>query len=92
MARRRADGLGRVPAVEVLIRLDDGLGRATESAEFLRPAARYQMMPQIDRWVINAALAAISTGEIKLPAHRSCAINLSGQSLGDDEILEFIEE
>jgi diguanylate cyclase (GGDEF)-like protein/PAS domain S-box-containing protein len=78
------------PAVEVLIRLHDGLGRAADSAEFLRPAARYQMMPQIDRWVINAALAAISGGEIKLPTHRSCAINLSGQTLGDEAFLGFV--
>ena len=78
------------PAIEVLIRLDDGLGRATNSAEFLRPAERYQMMPQIDRWVVNAALAAIGSGEIKLPAHRSCAINLSGQTLGDESFLGFV--
>ena len=78
------------PAVEVLIRLPDGRGRSTESAEFLRPAERYQMMPQIDRWVINATLAAMSSGEIKLPAHRSCAINLSGQTLGDEAILGFV--
>ncbi len=84
---------GRVesgPAVEVLIRLPDGRGRSTDSAEFLRPAERYQMMPQIDRWVINATLGAISGGEIKLPAGRSCAINLSGQTLGDESILGFV--
>jgi diguanylate cyclase (GGDEF)-like protein/PAS domain S-box-containing protein len=78
------------PAVEVLIRLNDGLGHAPESAEFLRPAERYQMMPQIDRWVINATLAAISGGEIKLPTNRSCAINLSGQTLGDEAFLGFV--
>jgi diguanylate cyclase (GGDEF)-like protein/PAS domain S-box-containing protein len=78
------------PAVEVLIRLNDGRGRSTDSAEFLRPAARYQMMPQIDRWVINATLAAISGGEIKLAGHRSCAINLSGQTLGDEAFLGFV--
>ncbi len=78
------------PSVEVLIRLNDGQSRATNSAEFLRPAERYQMMPQIDRWVINASLAAISSGEIKLPAHRSCAINLSGQTLGDEAFLGFV--
>jgi diguanylate cyclase (GGDEF)-like protein len=78
------------PAVEVLIRLDDGHGRATDSAEFLRPAARYQMMPQIDRWVINATLTAISGGEIKIPSNRSCAINLSGQTLGDEAFLGFV--
>jgi diguanylate cyclase (GGDEF)-like protein len=84
---------GRVesgPAVEVLIRINDGQSRTKNSAEFLRPAERYQMMPQIDRWVINASLAAISSGEIKLPAHRSCAINLSSQTLGDEAFLGFV--
>jgi len=78
------------PAIEVLIRLNDGRGRSTDSAEFLRPAERYQMMPQIDRWVINATLGAISGGEIKLSGHRSCAINLSGQTLGDEAFLGFV--
>ncbi|MGI9237925.1 MAG: EAL domain-containing protein [Woeseiaceae bacterium] len=78
------------PSVEVLVRLQDGQSRATNSAEFLRPAERYQMMPQIDRWVINAALAAISSGEIKLTAQRSCAINLSSQTLGDESFLGFV--
>ncbi|MDH3304062.1 MAG: EAL domain-containing protein [Gammaproteobacteria bacterium] len=78
------------PSVEVLIRLNDGHGRTRNTAEFLRPAERYQMMPQIDRWVINASLAAISGGEIKLPTQRSCAINLSGQTLGDEAFLGFV--
>jgi diguanylate cyclase (GGDEF)-like protein len=80
------------PAVEVLIRLDDAIGRASDNAEFLRPAERYQLTPQIDRWVVNATLAAISSGEIKLSAHRSCAINLSGQTLGDEAFLSFVVE
>jgi diguanylate cyclase (GGDEF)-like protein/PAS domain S-box-containing protein len=78
------------PAVEVLIRMEAGPGRSTDSAQFLKPAARYQMMPQIDRWVVRTTLAAISGGEIKLPANRSCAINLSGQTLGDESFLGFV--
>ncbi len=78
------------PAVEVFIRLPDGRGRSADTAEFLRPAERYQLMPQIDRWVINATLAAISGGEIKVPSGRNCAINLSGQTLGDESILGFV--
>jgi len=78
------------PAVEVLIRLTDSRGKPTTDAEFLRPAERYQMMPQIDRWVVNATLAAISSGEIKLSAKRSCAINLSSQTLGDESFLGFV--
>ena len=78
------------PSVEVLIRLTDGRGQSNDSAEFLRPAERYQMMPQIDRWVVNTTLGAIASGEIKLSARRSCAINLSSQTLGDEAFLGFV--
>ena len=47
-------------------------------------------MPQIDRWVVNATLAAISGGEIRLPGGRSCAINISGQTLADEGFLGFV--
>ncbi|HNP37064.1 MAG TPA: EAL domain-containing protein [Woeseiaceae bacterium] len=78
------------PAVEVLIRLPDERGRTADTAEFLRPAERYQLMPQIDRWVVNATLTAIASGKIKLAGNRSCAINLSGQTLADEAFLGFV--
>jgi len=80
------------PAVEVLIRMPDERGRPGVSADFLRSAERYQLMPQIDRWVVNAVLAAINAGEIKLASGRSCAINISGQTLGDESFLSFVVE
>ena len=78
------------PAVEVLIRLPDGTGRIADTAEFLKPAERYQLMPQIDRWVVKTTLTAIAAGEIKLSSGRSCGINLSGQTLGDESFLGFV--
>jgi diguanylate cyclase (GGDEF)-like protein/PAS domain S-box-containing protein len=80
------------PSAEVLIRLPDERGRTENSAEFLRPAERYQLMPEIDRWVVNAALGAIAGGEIKLGGKRSCAINLSGQTIADETFLGFVVE
>jgi diguanylate cyclase (GGDEF)-like protein/PAS domain S-box-containing protein len=80
------------PAAEVLIRMPAEHGRSTNSAEFLRPAERYQLMPQIDRWVVSAALAAIAAGEIKLPGRRNCSINISGQTLADEGFLSFVVE
>lgn len=80
------------PAVEVLIRMPDERGRHSNSADFLRSAERYQLMPQIDRWVFNATLAAINAQEIRLASNRSCAINISGQTLGDEEFLDFVVE
>jgi len=85
-------GAASGPSVEVLIRLPDERGRTTNSADFLRSAERYQLMPQIDRWVINATLATINAGEIKLASNRSCAINISGQTLGDEGFLSFVVE
>ncbi len=83
-------GVESGPSVEVLIRLPDAHGRNSNNAEFLRPAERYQLMPQIDRWVINASLMAISSGEIKISSGRSCAINLSGQTLADEAFLGYV--
>lgn len=80
------------PALELFIRLPDGHGKTADTAQFLRPAERYQLMPQIDRWVVKAALTAIGGGEIKLTSGRSCAINLSGQTLGDESFLGFVVE
>ncbi len=80
------------PAIEVLIRMPDEHGRHTNSADFLRSAERYQLMPQIDRWVVNATLGAIKSGEIKLAGKRSCAINISGQPLSDEGFLGFVVE
>ena len=80
------------PAVEVLIRLPDAQGKSVKTSEFLRSAERYQLMPQIDRWVISATLAAISGGDIKLAGKRSCSINLSGQTLADESFLAFVVE
>jgi diguanylate cyclase (GGDEF)-like protein/PAS domain S-box-containing protein len=85
-------GVDSGPAMEVLIRLPDSHGRVADTAEFLRPAERYQLMPQIDRWVFNAALVAISGGEIRIASGRSCAINLSEQTLGDESFLGFVVE
>ncbi len=78
------------PALEVLLRLPDEDGRVPNKADFLRSAERYQLMPQIDRWVINATLTAISSGKIKIPSGRNCMINISAQAIGDEGFLSYI--
>ncbi len=86
---------GRVtegPALEVLLRMRDVSGELFTPAQFLDAAARYQLMPQIDRWVVQATLTAMASGALRLPDERSCAINLSGQALGDEDFLEFVVE
>jgi diguanylate cyclase (GGDEF)-like protein/PAS domain S-box-containing protein len=79
------------PALEVLLRLqDDSVPGGISPVEFLRAAERYRLMADVDRWVVQTALTALGRGGIRLPANRSLAINLSGQTLGDPTFLEFV--
>jgi diguanylate cyclase (GGDEF)-like protein/PAS domain S-box-containing protein len=80
------------PAFEILLRLRDESGRLVLPAEFLGAAERYHLTNHVDRWVVQAALAAIGRGRLKLPDNRSAAINLSGQTLGDESFLDFVVE
>jgi len=80
------------PAMEVLLRMRDENGNQILPGEFLGAAERYQLMPHVDRWVVQTTLAALARDTIRLPQHRCCAINLSGQTLGDEQFLEFVVE
>jgi diguanylate cyclase (GGDEF)-like protein/PAS domain S-box-containing protein len=80
------------PALEVLLRLQDEAGHDLPPSEFMRAAERYRLMGLVDRWVVEATFAALGRGAIPVPAHRSVAINVSGQTLGDAQFLEFVVE
>jgi len=84
---------GRVdtgPACEVLLRLCDDDAGMISPTDFMQAAERYHLMPNVDRWVLQTAFAAIGSGSLRLPDQRSCAINLSGQTLGDPQFLDFV--
>ena len=80
------------PALEVLVRLRDEGGAELPPAEFMRAAERYRLMGLVDRWVVQTTLAALGRGALALPASRSVAINISGQTLADLQFLEFVVE
>jgi diguanylate cyclase (GGDEF)-like protein/PAS domain S-box-containing protein len=82
----------RGPALEVFVRLDAESGQAASPVEFIRAAERYRLMPRVDRWVVQAVLAALGRGGLKLPPGRSVAINIAGQTLGDADFLEFVAD
>src|SRR5689334_13277057 len=84
------DGGG--PAMELLVRMSDETGADVPPVDFIRAAERYRLMGLVDRWVVQTALAALGRGAIQVPATRSVAINVSGQTLGDTQFLEFVVE
>lgn len=85
---------GHLPEhAEILIRMRNREGSIITPGEFIPAAERYNLMPFIDRWVIDHALARIrarlDAGD--LPFHH-LNINLSGGSLAEEELRHFIAE
>jgi diguanylate cyclase (GGDEF)-like protein len=81
------------PHFELLLRMLDEDGRTVGPDRFLSAANRYQLMPEIDRWVINQAIAMLEPQAELLAGHSvSFAINFSGQSLNDESFVDFLLE
>ncbi len=78
---------GRAHA-EVLLRMVDEQGGLVPPMAFIPAAERYDLMPLLDRWVIRHAFEALA----QQPPGTSWAINLSGASVGDDGLLEYVLE
>jgi len=84
---------GQAPHFEILIRLLDEDGTVQLPGLFLPAAERYQLMPQIDRWVIRNTLATLgSTWESIAASGAVFCVNLSGQSLTDHSFLLFVSD
>lgn len=78
---------GSIIHQEALIRMVDTNGELILPGRFIPVAEKYGLMSQIDRWVVRSAFSALqSYPELNL------YVNLSGTTLGDDDLLRFIEE
>jgi diguanylate cyclase (GGDEF)-like protein/PAS domain S-box-containing protein len=76
---------------EVLLRLRDEQGQIIVPSAFIPAAERYGIMPTVDRWVIAKTLATLATQPSALRHIDTCAINLSGPSLDDEGLLDFVQ-
>jgi diguanylate cyclase (GGDEF)-like protein len=81
------------PHYELLVRMLDEDGTATGPDVFMSAAMRYQLMPSIDRWVIDAAVQRLRIhADTFSGVPLSFSINFSGQSLNDDSFGDFLIE
>ncbi|MCW8909438.1 MAG: diguanylate cyclase, partial [Gammaproteobacteria bacterium] len=77
--------------VELLIRMLDKDGEVIAPMAFIPAAERYNLMQDIDYWVIRSAFAAIRKYAEHNPDDRIVYnINLSGTSLGQKELANYI--
>ena len=70
----------------------DSTGDSIAPSKFLSAAERYQLAPDIDRWVVQYVLETLAPHAERLAsigAH--FAVNISGQSIGDDDFPTFLE-
>jgi EAL domain-containing protein (putative c-di-GMP-specific phosphodiesterase class I) len=80
--------------IELLVRMIDQQGQLVSPMAFIPAAERYNLMPDIDRWVIRAAFCKLAelrdAGQWQ--PNDMCAINISGATLGDEAALQFVME
>ena len=81
-------GTGR--HVEILVRLIDDDGTIIAPGAFMPAAEKYNLLTNIDRWVIAHSLAWLSENTNNDTALITITINLSGHTLGNPDMLKFI--
>ena len=75
---------------EILLGMTDDLGEQSSLQEFIRAAENFKRMADIDRWVIKTSFKWIADHRADLDHVSSFSINLSGHSLNDLGLMEFV--
>jgi diguanylate cyclase (GGDEF)-like protein len=76
--------------IEILLRMIDDDGSTLAPGAFMPAAVKYGLAASIDRWVINHALSWLAGECIDNHCPPRISINLSAQSIGNQDILKFI--
>jgi diguanylate cyclase (GGDEF)-like protein len=78
---------------ELLLRLKRENGELVAPGPLIVAAQRYQLLPSIDRWVIQQALQSLAPYRGMLKSRGlSMSINVSGQSMGDESFADHFKE
>ncbi len=86
---------GGVGHWELLLRMRSGENDLINPDHFIPAAERYNLMPEIDRWVIGQACRQLRRMQDLPGSGRNrggCFINLSANSLSDPDLIEFIRQ
>ena len=86
MVPLRRSGQSNRVYYEVLTRLRERDGRLTSPGAFIPAAERFNLMPQIDEWVVRRVTDWIAAAERGAVAPITYGINLSGLSLGHEQV------
>lgn len=78
---------GSVSHFEALLRVHDDSGKPCPAGELVKTCEVFGLIGSVDRAVVCACLAGIGN----VPDGAGVAINLSGKSIGDPDLLQLIE-
>ena len=81
---------GGIERYELLLRMTGENGELLPAASFIEAAERSGMVQELDRWVVARALELLAERE-RAGEPVSLHVNLSGASITDLSVLEFIE-
>ncbi|MEC4728382.1 EAL domain-containing protein [Shewanella sp. D64] len=82
---------GKRQRMEILLRVQEPNGRILAPAQFIEAAERFKLMNDVDKEVIRKAFLWLSLNEDIWDDH-CISINLSGNSLGAEGMVEYIAE
>jgi len=77
---------------EVLMRVLDEQGVSHPPSEFIDAAEKHNLMHEVDQRIIHKVFEWIDTNPAAMREIGSISINLSGQSLGSERLLEYVFE
>ncbi len=75
---------------EILVRMRGEEGEVIPPRRFFPAAESFHLTTGIDRWVIGAVIEWFEQHQDALHRLALCSINLSGHSLGDQQVLDFV--
>jgi diguanylate cyclase (GGDEF)-like protein/PAS domain S-box-containing protein len=84
-----AIGEPQIPRFELLLRMIGRDGEIVLPAHFIPAAERFELMADVDRWVLKRVLHYHAKQLRAIPGVQLC-INLSGNSLNDPKFLPFL--
>ncbi|HBC56760.1 MAG TPA: hypothetical protein DCZ03_06300, partial [Gammaproteobacteria bacterium] len=77
---------------EVLVRMVDDVGQIIPPINFIPAAERYNLMHQIDRWVLEETLnfCEVFKSSSAIEHINTFSVNISGGSLADEKFMDYI--
>jgi diguanylate cyclase (GGDEF)-like protein len=75
---------------EILVGMLNARGERISASSFLPAAERYTLMPELDRWIVSHVFSWLSRNPTHLEHLEHCMINLSGQTLNDDNFPGYV--